>query len=52
MPELSDSEIYLAALRERVAGSVLTRRVEPLFAAVDGVVITAAVRLGKYHRMP
>ena len=52
MPELFDIEIYLAAFRERVAGSALTRNVEPLLAAVDGVFIAAFARLGKLHCMP
>jgi hypothetical protein len=52
MLKLSDIEIYLAAHRERVVGSVLTGSVEPLLAAVDDVVITLAARLGKVHRIP
>ncbi len=57
MPELPDIELYLEALRERVAGRVLTRSsvrslfllrsVEPPLAAVEGAAVTTLERLGK-----
>jgi formamidopyrimidine-DNA glycosylase len=57
MPELPDIELYLEALRERVAGRVLRRSsvrslfllrsVEPPLAAVEGVAVTSLERLGK-----
>jgi formamidopyrimidine-DNA glycosylase len=57
MPELPDIELYLEALRERLAGRVLKRSVvrslfllrsvEPPLAAVEGVAVTTLERLGK-----